>query len=236
MSTISNTWLQNDGGSPLATLVGFSVASVCMLQLLPVTLRRQLSHIASYAHEVSHGVVSLGTGGEFHRFHVTTWGGFAITSGGNRKAVVAAGYIGTMILGALLLAASIQAHSPVLLMRIGALLLALSTLKAGDVHTAFLGMVTSKIMALSATLTIAPAAPIVVSNLLGVLLLWEGTRSLWTLLVLSATTSGTDSDAEALARMSKRPALFWAVVLTGLAVVCTIVIISLAIRGQGVPR
>lgn len=229
MSTIPDVWLPNDGRSSLASLVGLTIGSLCVFHLMPITLRRHMARIATYAHEVSHGVMSLATGGAFHRFHVTTWGGVAITSGGNHKAVVAAGYVGTMVLAALLLAASAQSDNLLLLMRIMALLLALSTLKAGDIQTAFLGVATSKVVALSTTLTFIPAAPRFVSNLLGVLLMWEGMRALWTLLVLSATTTGTNSDAEALARMSGRSPLYWAVVLTGVGIVCALVIIGFAI-------
>jgi hypothetical protein len=220
-----------DGGSA-SMFVLLTLASVGLLCFLPAVWRQHTSKIGTYAHEVSHGVVSLLTGGEFHRFHVGEWGGVAVTSGGNRKAVAAAGYIGTIVLGAVFLARSAQADTLVVTLQVLAILLVLSTLKAGDLQTAAVGAAVAAFLGLFSTLFPTALPTRFLLNLMGVILIWQGARALWTLLVLSATTRGTGSDAEALARLTGRSALHWAVILGGLAFVVCLIVLRLGVVGS----
>jgi hypothetical protein len=230
----------NDIASVLATAGGtdtamsgfilMTIASVSLLCLLPVVGRRQVSKLATYSHEISHGVVSLLTGGEFHCFHVGNQGGLCITSGGNRRAITAAGYIGTIVLGAVSLARSAQSDTLAVTLQILAILLALSTLKAGDLHTAAVGTVVAAILGLCSTLLPGALATKFLWNLMGVILISEGFKALKTLWAISATKSGTGSDAEAMADLTSRSALHWAVVFGGIALVAFLVIVGLAVR------
>ena len=83
-----------------------TVLSVLVLLVLPTSLRKHTSKVGIYTHEVSHGVVSYMTGGEFHKFIVDKDWGVCLTSGGNKKLIVSAGYIGTVLLGSIFLAKS----------------------------------------------------------------------------------------------------------------------------------
>jgi len=220
------------GGTDTA-MSGFimmTVASVSLLCLLPVVGRRHVSKVGTYTHEISHGVVSLLTGGEFHRFHVGDQGGLCVTSGGNRKAVAAAGYIGTIVLGAVSLARSAQSGTLAVTLQVMAILLALSTLKAGDLHTAAVGTVVAAILGLCSTLLPGALATRFLLNLTGVILIWEGFKALKTLWATSATQTGMGSDAEAMADLTGRSALHWAVVFGGIAIVAFMVIVGLAVR------
>ena len=219
-----------------STFLLMTMASVGFLCILPVVGRRHVSKVGTYAHEVSHGVVSLLTGGEFHRFHVGDQGGMCITSGGNRKAVVAAGYIGTIVLGAIFLARSAQSSALVVTLQLLAVLLALSTLKAGDLHTAAVGVVVAAILGLFSTLLPGAMATRFLLNLMGMILIWQGFKALKALGVLSATQMGTGSDAEAMATLAGRSAMHWAVVFGGIALVAFLVIVGLAVRvGTAIP-
>jgi hypothetical protein len=216
-----------------ASMSGFimmTAASISLLCLLPVVGRRQVSKLGIYSHEISHGVVSLLTGGESHRFHVGGQGGLCITAGGNRKAITAAGYIGTIVLGAVSLARSVQSDTLAVTLQILAILLALSTLKAGDLHTAAVGTVVAAILGLCSTLLPGALATKFLLNLMGVILIWEGFKALKTLWAISATKRGTGSDAEAMADLAGRSALHWAVVFGGIAFVAFLVIVGLAVR------
>ncbi len=222
-----------DSGDNGGTFVLLTLASAGFLCMLPVVWRRHATKVGTYAHEVSHGVVSLLTGGNFHRFHVGDWGGVAITSGGNRKAVAAAGYIGTIVLGAVFLARSAQADALVLTLQVLAVLLALSTLKAGDLHTAAVGATVAALLGLCSSLFPGALATRFLLNLMGVILIWQGARAIWTLLVISVTASGTGSDAEVLARLSGRSALHWTVVLACIAFFVSLVVLRLGVVGGG---
>jgi hypothetical protein len=211
-----------------------TVTSVTLLCLLPVVGRHQISKVGTYTHEMSHGVVSLLTGGEFHRFHVGAQGGLCMTSGGNRRAITAAGYVGTIVLGAIFLARSARSDVLVVTLQALAVLLALSTLKAGDLHTAAVGTVVAAILSLCSTLLPGALATRFLLNLMGVILIWEGFKALKTLWELSATRTGTGSDAEAMADLTGQSALYWVVVFSGIALVAFLLIVGLAVRtGSG---
>ena len=220
---------QYDSGTMGSFLV-MTLGSIGFLYILPMIYRRHVSKVGTYTHEVSHGLVSLMTGGEFHRFHVGDQGGQCITSGGNRKAVAAAGYLGTVIVGAVFLAQSARSSTLVISLQILAVLLAISTLKAGDLQTAAIGSVIAAILGLFSSILPGAFATRFLMNLLGVILVWQGFKAFWILWNISATKMGTGSDAEAIAALTGRSALHWAVVLGGIAFVVFLIIISVAIK------
>jgi hypothetical protein len=207
--------------------ITMTVASISLLWILPTVGRRHVSKVGTYAHEVNHGVVSLLTGGDFHRFHVGDQGGLCVTSGGNRKAVASAGYIGTIVLGAVFLARSAQADALVVTLQVLAVLVALSTLKAGDLHTAAVGAAVAAILGLSSTL-LPGALP--TRFLLNLILIWQGFKALKSLWAISATRTDTGSDAEAMAHLTGRSPLHWATVFGGIALVAFLVIVGLSVN------
>jgi len=213
----------------VSTTVGsfwfMTIASLLLLWLIPHTHRHHLRKVGTYHHELCHGIASLATGGEFHKFHVHPSGnGLCITSGGNRYLTVAAGYVGTVLAGAILLAQSINYLPAVVLLQIMTLLLALSTLKAGDLHTAAIGITVAA--ALGASSVLFPNAWMTrfLMNFLGVLLVWQGIAALKVLLIVSATKEGTGSDAEVLGALTNKHPLFWALVLSGIAIVILLMV------------
>jgi len=221
--------MARDGGVA-GTFLLMTMASIGFLCILPVVGRRHVSKVGTYTHEVSHGVVSLLTGGEFHRFHVGDQDGLCVTSGGNRKAVAAAGYIGTIVLGVIFLGRSAQSSALVVTLQLLAVLLALSTLKAGDLHTAAVGTAVAAALGLCSTLLPGAMATRFLLNLMGVILIWQGFKALKALWAISATETGTGSDAEAMAHLSGRSTAHWAVVFAGIAVVAVLVIVGAAVR------
>lgn len=214
----------------LAFFVAMTLASVVLLSVLPAVCRRHAAKVGIYAHEVSHGTVSLLTGGEFHRFHVGPQAGLCITAGGNPGAVAAAGYIGTVVLGAIFLARSAQAGGLVVTLQVLAILVALSTLKAGDVQTVALGGVVAAILGLSSTLLPGSVSTRFLLNLMGVILIWQGFKALKHLWTTSVTETSTQSDAQVMNQLSGRSAAHWAIVFAGIAVVALLVIVGAAVR------
>jgi hypothetical protein len=206
-----------------------TLASVLLLYLLPVLARHHVARVGTYAHELSHGVVSLLTGGEFHRFHVHEQGGWCLTSGGNRELVASAGYIGTVLLGAVFLARSAQQESLVIVLQIVAILIALSTLKAGDIRTAAVGTIVAAVLGLSSTLFPGTLLTRFLLNLMGVILVWQGFVALKNLWLITLSGRVSHSDAEQMTQLRGRTPAFWALVYCGIGFVVLLVILRLGL-------
>lgn len=207
------------------SFIFMTLASLVLLWMIPHTHRHHLRKIGTYHHELCHGIASLATGGEFHRFHVHPSGsGLCITSGGNKYITITAGYVGTVLAGAILLAQSADYLPIVVLLQIMALLLALSTLKAGDLHTAAIGVIVSAALGLNGVLFPNAMMTRFLMNFLGVLLIWQGIEALKVLMILSATKKNTGSDAEVLGALTNKHPLYWALVFSGLAIVILLIV------------
>jgi len=208
-----------------SSFVFMTIASLALLWLIPHAHRHHLRKVGTYHHELCHGIASLATGGEFHKFHVHPNGnGLCVTSGGNKYITIAAGYVGVVLSGAVLLAQSINYLPAVVLLQIMTLLLAISTLKAGDLHTAAVGIIVSAALGMSSVLFPHAWMTRFLMNFLGVLLILQGFEALKVLLIVSATRENTGSDAEALGALTNKHPLFWALALSGIAVVVLLMV------------
>jgi len=181
--------LANDTGD----FVVLSLASLALLKLLPRWLHRHVSKVGKYHDEISHGLTSVLMGGNFKRFWVQQKGIARVPiSVEKAKPVVSASHLGTTVFGGVYLAESAQCDSLVLTLYGLALFYAISSLKAGDLHTASVGI------AMAATLGLvthfAPDSLLCrfCLNFVGMLLLLEGIRSLWLLQRASAIQSSMD--------------------------------------------
>lgn len=231
MFSTTNTGLLAAGtdGGGVGLFLLMTLASVGLLSSLPVVWRHHMSKVGAYAHEVSHGVVSLLTGGEFRRFQVTDTGGLCVTSGGNLKYITAAGYIGTIVLGAIFLARSAQQDALVVTLQVLALLVALTTLKAGDLRTAAIGTLVAATLGLSGTIWPDSILTHFLLNMMGVIMLWQGVVALRTLWALSVSRVRVGSDAETMAKLTGRSALHWVVVFGGISLVVFLLILGVAL-------
>ena len=196
---------------PQRQFAGLTLASVFVLSLLPGWMKHNVRKMGTYHHELCHGLVSLLTGGEFHTFYVDpAGGGVSVTSGGKMKLVVSAGYTGTVLFGAVYLAKSAQSNAMIAALYVLALLYAFSIVKAGDLHTASVGIAIGAFVGLAAHLGTGTLFTRMVLNMIGVVLVFEGIRSLWHLHLAAATATGTGSDAEAMSRLSGGHPVLWA--------------------------
>ena len=210
----------------IGSFVIVTVASAVLLWIIPPAHRHHVRKLATYCHELCHGIASLATGGKFHRFYVhSSGGGLSLTSGGNQKIITSAGYIGTILLGAIFLARTVDHMPLIVVLQIIAALLAVSTIKAGDLHTVAVGIIASAVIGLC-TLWPNEGATQVMMNLMGVILIWHGAEALKVLLKLSARETHTGSDAEAMAAMTGRHPLHWALAFCGIAVVILLILVK----------
>jgi hypothetical protein len=213
--------------SPAAgSLIVLTAISIVLLWIIPHVFRRYALHVGTYCHELCHGVASLVTGGIFRQFRVhPSGGGVCLTSGGNSKIITSAGYVGTVVLGAICIASSIDQGQLTSIMRIAAVLLAISTIKAGDLHTAIVGIVTAAVLGLS-TLWPDAATACIMMNLMGVILVWQGVGALKVLFQISVMEKNTGSDAEVMAHLTGRSPLHWAIVFGGIAAIVLILLVA----------
>ena len=66
-----------------------------------------------FFHEMSHGAAALLTGGRVHHIYVGAGeGGLTVTQGGNRFLILSAGYMGSMLIGGLILAVTARSPRP----------------------------------------------------------------------------------------------------------------------------
>ena len=64
-----------------------------------------------FLHELSHGLAAILTGGRIEEMSISAQqGGHAITRGGNGFVILSAGYLGSLLLGALLLMVALRTH------------------------------------------------------------------------------------------------------------------------------
>ncbi|NQU24485.1 MAG: M50 family metallopeptidase [Candidatus Nealsonbacteria bacterium] len=200
-------------------LVRLTLASLLLLAFLPPWLHRHVRKTGTYHHEISHGLMSLLTGGCFHRFHVHPNGsGVAHISGGKPKLVISAGYVGTILFGVVYVTRSAQSDGLVTTLYVLVLLYALSIIKAGDLHTASIGAVMAATLGLATQLAPGSLAVRFLLNLNGVLLICDGLFALWTLHLVSATATNTGSDAETMGQLTGKHPAVWSAVFSMIAV------------------
>jgi len=212
---------------PVLAFLGITLVSVLLIWAAPS--RKWLTRVAIYVHELSHGVAALVSGGRFVRFHVEATRGVCVCTSHNASAVTSAGYLGAFLLGAVLLALSACLASPGWVVCTMGILMGLSVFKAGDAATAGTGLVLTTTFWLCATLLPNPWILRWVINLFGVILLWEGAKSLRDLYGMTAPGACSRTDAHVLAALTGRSARFWAVVLASVGVLAGAVILWLAV-------
>ncbi len=216
---------------PQRQFAGLTLTSLLVLTLMPAWLKNHIGKLGTYHHEVSHGLASMLTGGRFHKFYVHPLnGGVSVTSGGKTEVVVSAGYIGTVLFGSVYLAKSAQSDSMVTALYVTALLYIISTIRAGDLHTASVGIAIGAFVGLATHL--APGALFVrlILNLIGVVLVYEGLTSLRHLYLTAATVTGTGSDAEAMTQVSGGHPSHWAFLYSAIAILILFVLIWIVLN------
>ena len=180
--------------------------------------------LTTIVHELSHGLVTLLTGGVFLRFVVFPDGaGMAYTAGGIRWLIIPAGYVGAALFGAALITLG-RSHqrSRVALGVLGAAL-ALLTLRYG-LPTVFSAQFLSGLLTVGTGVGLGALLLVAAWRvgargslfLLNLVAFWVGLSALGDLgtLFTVTTVSGLSdlSDAHAMARITFLPPAFWALV------------------------
>ena len=181
-----------------------------------------LKILVVFFHELSHGLAALLTGGSIERIELhAAEGGLAVTRGGSRFVILSAGYLGSLLLGGLLLVAAARSrHDRRILGGLGVVLVGVTLL----VVRPWFGF--GMIFGLA-----TGAAFLVAANLLGevaadVLLKVIGlTSCLYAVLDIKSDVldrSELRSDARMLAELTGLPTVVWGVIWIVVAVLATI--------------
>jgi hypothetical protein len=177
-----------------------------------------------FLHEISHGLAALATGGSIRAIGLTfDEGGVCVTEGGSRFLILNAGYLGSLVWGALLLVLAARTRrSREIVGGIGAFTLVVTLvyvrsafgLAYGIVMGATLLLVAGKLPRAASDVLLTAIA--VVSCLYAVVDVGSD--------VFLRTVPG--SDASALARLTGLPSLFWGLVWAAVSVA----VVGLALR------
>ena len=183
-----------------------------------------------FLHELSHGLAAIATGGAIERIELTAdQGGVCWTRGGSRFLVVSAGYLGSLLFGALLLVVGGRARPAVqraVVALAGAVVLVATFLWIRTGFGVVWGLLTAG--ALLGTAAWLPAGvSVFVLRLLGIT---SGLYAIWDIGSDLIVRSVPSSDAGALAAMTGIPGIAWGLLWGAVAVVVMARAVRAAVR------
>jgi len=195
-----------------------SLVALVALLLWDTPVVYPLKVLVVLLHEISHGLAAVATGGAIERIELSAnEGGVCVTRGGSRFLILGAGYLGSLLWGALflVLGARTRLDRPVLAV-LGFGLLAVTV-----VYVRSLFGFTYGVLAGAALVAVAVALPAAVSDallrLLGVVSCLYVVRDIASDLLLRDIPG---SDANALASLTGIPGVVWGGVWIVAAVLC----------------
>lgn len=181
-------------------------------------------------HEMSHGLAAVLTGGSIERIEISfDEGGACVTRGGARFFILSAGYLGSLVWGALLLVAGARSRRDrEIVGAIGAVTLFVTLFYVRSGFGFFYGILASAFLLVAAWKLPARFSDgflKVVGAVSCLYAVWDIGSD-----VLLRDVAG--SDARALSELTSVPAIVWGLVWVGLALAVTIFALSLAARSE----
>lgn len=188
-------------------------------------------------HELGHGLAALLTGGNFHRFVIFPNGnGLAYSSGGIRWIVVSAGYVGSALFGgALIIISSFGVSARRVLFWLGIVLGILCVLYMRNLFGFFVGALMTAGL-ITAGKKLSDFWAYVLLLFLAVQSMLNALDSVFGLVTISLYHRGIKTDAQSMAEMTFLPAVFWAVLYSGLAIGILVLSLIVAYRRNPAPR
>lgn len=205
--------------SAVKNLVIPVVAAIVVLVFWNSFIVYPLKIFVVFLHELSHGLAAVATGGSIERIELSPQqGGVCYTAGGIRFFVLSAGYLGSLMWGALLLVLSSRTRmNRGIVGVLGALTLLVTVIYVRSMFGFAYGL-----LAGAAMLLVAVKLPEKVSDVLvKVIGVTSCLYAVWDIGSDVLTRSIPDSDASQLARITFIPAVVWGVlwILVSLAVI-----------------
>jgi hypothetical protein len=160
-----------------------------------------------FLHEISHGIAALLTGGCIVAIGLTfDEGGVCLTRGGSRFLVLNAGYLGSLLWGALfLLLGGRRRRAPTVVATIGVFTLVVTLVYVRTLFGLAYGLVAGAALLVAASRT----RPAVSETLLAAIGVMSCLYAVWDVASDVLLRSHPDSDASALAALTGIPAVLW---------------------------
>jgi hypothetical protein len=185
----------------------------------------------TFVHELSHGMAAILTGGDFRRFSVSPdLSGLAWSAGGIRWIITSAGYVGSAIFGGLLVVLSargVAARSVLFFM--GVILGLLCLVFVRNLFGIVSGLALSGLLILAGEKLNPPLADGLLL-FLAVQMMLNALNSLTDLVWLSTYGANIMTDAQIMQQQTLIPAIFWAILWTGISVVILVAALAVAYR------
>jgi hypothetical protein len=166
-------------------------------------------------HEISHGLAALATGGQIVSIGMSfDEGGACLTRGGSRFLVLNAGYLGSLLWGALFLVLGVRRRrAPTVIAAVGLFALVVTLLYVRTWFGFFYGLAAG----LALVAVASRLKPVVSEVLLATLGAMSCLYAVWDIASDVLLRTAAESDASALARLTGVPAVLWGVVWTALS-------------------
>jgi hypothetical protein len=166
-------------------------------------------------HEISHGLAALATGGQIVSIGMSfDEGGVCLTRGGSRFLVLNAGYLGSLLWGALFLVLGVRRRrAPTVIAAVGLFALVVTLLYVRTWFGFFYGLAAG----LALVAVASRLKPVVSEVLLATLGAMSCLYAVWDIASDVLLRTAAESDASALARLTGVPAVLWGVVWTALS-------------------
>ena len=168
-----------------------------------------------FLHELSHGLAAVATGGSIVRMELSAAeSGVCVTAGGSPFVVLSAGYLGSLLLGALLLVAGTRSrHDRLLLTAVGVGLLAVTLVWVRSLFGFVWGLGAGSALLMTA-LWLGDRASDLVLRTLGVVSMLY---AVWDIASDTVVRSIPGSDAHALGELTGIPGTLWGLFWIGLS-------------------
>jgi hypothetical protein len=162
-----------------------------------------------FLHEISHGLAAVLTGGRIVSIGLSVdEGGVCVTQGGSRFVTLSAGYLGSLLFGALfLLLGARRKHAGAIVGLIGLFVLVVTLVYVRTLFGFVYGLLAAAVLILVAS-KLKPDASQILLVAIGVM---SCLYAVWAIASDVLLRSVPSSDASALARLTLVPALVWGV-------------------------
>lgn len=218
----------------LLIVVGLAFISILLWRLQWIGfLFYPFQLLGTFVHEISHGLAAIATGGQFQRFAVhPDLSGIAWSAGGIRWVIASAGYVGSALVGGALLVITARGVPARSVLALGGIVLGVLCL----VFVRNLFGIVSGLMLAGALIVagerLTPMAAYGLLLFLAVQLILDAVDNVIDLILISANYEGVLTDARLMEMHTGVPALVWAVVWCGIALVILAGSLRIAFHGQ----
>jgi hypothetical protein len=218
---------------PVRKLAAPLLLAIGVLCLWNTFLVYPLKIFVVFLHELSHGLAAILTGGSIERIELSfNQGGVCLTRGGSEFVILSAGYLGSMLWGALLLILSARTQWDRLLLKgVAILTLIVTVLYVRSIFGFLYGLGAG----IGLLLIASRLSPKISELFIQAIAITSCLYSVYDILSDLFFRSVPESDANALARLTGIPSVVWAILWTAIALFVATIAFVISTRGSKSP-